>query len=125
MASMAVVVNTFSTQTSMAAPINRDRTAVNAGKRDAYTLPSGTTRNGAPLFVRLWHPGRFYRDVPDGLRDRGIVLPACGTHASRPLTPPTARNFLRAARVTRRPHRQRGPRPTPFPSPPPPPPSAG
>src|SRR5260370_36291949 len=39
MASMAGVMNTFSAQTSMAAaPINRDRTAVNAGKRDAYTV---------------------------------------------------------------------------------------
>ncbi len=35
---MAGAANTFSTQTSMAAPINRDRTAVNAGKRDAYTV---------------------------------------------------------------------------------------
>src|SRR5258708_38859687 len=100
MASMAVVVNTFSTQTSMAAPINRDRTAVNAGKRDAYTLPSGTTRNGARLFVRLWHPGRFYRDVPDGLRDRGIVLPACGRQASGPLTPLTAPNIEPAVTVS-------------------------
>src|SRR5260370_34758009 len=39
MASMAGVMNTFSAQTSMAAaPINGDRTAVNAGKRDAYTV---------------------------------------------------------------------------------------
>src|ERR1700686_3221806 len=35
---MAGVMNTFSTQTSMAAPVNCDRTAVNTGKRDAYTV---------------------------------------------------------------------------------------
>src|SRR6267154_1932274 len=67
MASMAGVVNTFSTQTSMAAPINRDRTAsVNAGKRDAYTVSERWQTEAERAFVRRWHPGRFYRDVPDG-----------------------------------------------------------
>src|SRR6266436_8885556 len=56
MASMGGVMNAFSTQTSMAAaPINRDRTAVNTGKRDAYTVTERRSR-----FV--------------GFRSRGIVL---------------------------------------------------
>src|SRR5258708_22780347 len=56
-------MNTFSTQTSMAAPINCDRTAVNTGKRDAYTvsraLQTETERAfGAPLASRSFLPGR-------------------------------------------------------------------
>src|SRR6266571_6314764 len=74
MASMAGVVNTFSTQltptrpgshviTSMAAPINRDRTAVNKGKRDAYTVSQAVQTEAerafcAPLASRTFLPGR-------------------------------------------------------------------
>src|SRR5260370_42573067 len=63
---MAGVVNTFSTQltptwsgshviTSMAAPINCDRTAVNTGKRDAYTVSRAVQTEAERAFC-----------VPDG-----------------------------------------------------------
>src|SRR5260370_28965948 len=63
MVSMAGVMNTFSTQTSMAAPINRDRTAVNKGKRDAYTVSQAVQTEAerafcAPLASRTFLPGR-------------------------------------------------------------------
>src|SRR6266581_7026830 len=68
---MAGAANTFSAQltasrshviTSMAAPLNRDRTAVNTGKRDAYTVsravPTETERAFcAPLASRTFLPG--------------------------------------------------------------------
>src|SRR5258708_35402206 len=63
MASMAGVVNTFSTQTSMAVPLNCDRTAVNKGKRDAYTVSRAAQTETERVFAS-WM----------GLRDRGIVL---------------------------------------------------
>src|SRR6267143_478447 len=48
MASMVGVVNTFSTQTSMAAPVNfhcdPDPVGVNTGKRDAYTVSERRSR---------------------------------------------------------------------------------
>src|SRR5216684_9265552 len=63
MASMAGVVNTFSTQTSMAAaPINRDRTAVTVGKRDAYTVTRACLRQAGEEADAV------------GFRSRGIVL---------------------------------------------------
>src|SRR6266853_5471524 len=63
MASRAGVMNTFSTQTSMAAPSNRDRTAVNTGKRDAYTVTRAVQTETerffcAPLASRSFLPGR-------------------------------------------------------------------
>src|SRR5437016_2547437 len=63
MASMAGVMNTFSTQASMAAPSNRDGTAVNTGKRDAYTVTRAVQTETerffcAPLASRSFLPGR-------------------------------------------------------------------
>jgi len=62
----------FDTERPMAAPVNCDRTAVNTGKRDAYTVSERRSR---------------LRRLPES-RDR---------LASRPLTPLTARNFQRVA----------------------------
>src|SRR5260370_41959811 len=99
MASMAGVVNTFSTQTSMAAaPINRDRTAVTVGKRDAYTVSEPACGRQAKEPIRR---------LPES-RDR---------LASRPLTPLTARNVQRGAAGSWEPLRQWRGRPTPFPFP--------
>src|SRR6266852_9380053 len=85
---MAGVVNTFSTQltptwsgshviTSMAAPINCDRTAVNTGKRDAYTVSRAVQTEAERAFC-----------VPDGSsgsRDHSFELtphPAYGSELS-------------------------------------------
>src|SRR5260370_29125788 len=83
MASMAGVMNTFSTQTSMAAaPINRDRTAVTVGKRDAYTVTRACLRQAGEEADAV------------GFRSRGIVLQVdpsprlrLGTFKRRPPTP--------------------------------------
>src|SRR6266852_9766817 len=100
---MAGVVNTFSTQltptwsgshviTSMAAPINCDRTAVNTGKRDAYTVSRAVQTEAERVFLcAVGIPGVSTGTSRMGLRDRGITL------SSGPLTPLTARNFQRAA----------------------------
>src|SRR5260370_36660534 len=66
MASMAGVVNTFSTQTSIAAP---DR---EAGR--IYCLPSGTDRSGARFLCAVGIPVVSTGASRMGLRDRGIVL---------------------------------------------------
>src|SRR5260370_4089167 len=66
MASMAGVVNTFSTQTSIAAP---DR---EAGR--IYCLPSGTDRSGARFLCAVGIPVVSAGTSRMGLRDRGIVL---------------------------------------------------
>src|SRR6266852_8565175 len=71
---MAGVVNTFSTQltptwsgshviTSIAAPVNCDRTAVNTGKRDEYTVSRAVQTEAerafcAPLASRSFLSGR-------------------------------------------------------------------
>src|SRR5260370_30429053 len=98
---MEGVMNTFSTQTSMAAPVNfhwdPDPVGVSTGKRDAYTVSERRSR---------------LRRRPES-RDR---------LASRPLTPLTARNFQRAAADSCEPTRQWNRRPTRFPPPLPPPP---
>src|SRR6266478_7330962 len=75
MASMGGVVNTFSTQTSMAAPERE------AGR--IYSPERYNPKRSAP-FVRVWHPRRFCRDVPDGSsgsRDR-LASPACSRQAA-------------------------------------------
>src|SRR5260370_18775530 len=66
MASMAGVVNTFSTQTSIAAP---DR---EAGR--LYCRPSGTDRSGARFLRAVGIPDVSTGTFRMGLRDRGIVL---------------------------------------------------
>src|SRR5712671_954636 len=69
MASMAGVMNTFSTQMSMAAaPINRDRTAVTVGKWDAYTVSESALLAAG----KLRQAGEEADAV--GFRSRGIVL---------------------------------------------------
>src|SRR5260370_33394385 len=89
---MAGVVNTCATQTSMAAPVNCGRKAVNKGKRDAYTVSERGGRRGR---------------LPES-RDR---------LASRPLTPLMARNFQRAVAASCEPTRQWRGRATRFPVP--------
>src|SRR5260370_7357670 len=129
MASMAGVVNTFSTQltasrshviTSMAAPLNCDPTGSRStrGSGTPILSPKRYRPKRSALFARRWHPGRFYRDVPDGSSGSRDGL------ASRPLTPLTARKFQRNGPAALQPARQLTPPPPPFPSPPSPPPPA-
>src|SRR5260370_35864744 len=60
-----------------------------------------------------------------GFRSRGIVLPACGRQASRPLTPLTAPDLQRAPGRPFEPEPQRSPPATRFPFPLPPRPIGG
>jgi len=55
------------------------------GRWDAYILSPRLQTEAERLFCApVGISGRFYRDVPDGSRDRGIDLPACGRQAVDP-----------------------------------------